>query len=265
MQKVMSLTTQALGGEPGIPDLATLAGWVADHRGIAVDLRAYWLDVLLAQELSAGITVPCAGGLFYHERVRESLIGLNANRDTVIGEIHVDTSTLIEDAILLATQKKDVWCALPAPQSLGFTDDYYGDSGEWSDAITAAYRTIMREMRDAGIGGHVLICDTVDEQEISILAGKKVFFFAPAPKKKDFMPLMEYQRRIAVSTKNLEMAIDLSEMYNIHQWIIMEPNNGGIGLALSQFDPDQIIAGGYCKEDCDNYWKKLVESAVYMK
>lgn len=48
MPKIVPLATRALGGEPGIPDLATLAAWVADHRGTAADLTAYRLDVSLA-------------------------------------------------------------------------------------------------------------------------------------------------------------------------------------------------------------------------
>jgi len=265
MPKIVPLATRALGAEPGEPDLAALSGWVADHRGTAADLHAYRLDVSLAPELAAGIMFPCAGGLFCCERIRESLIGLNTGRDTAVEEIHVDASALIEDATLLAAQKREVWCALPAPHSLGITDTYYGDDDEWCDAITAAYRTIMRAMRDAGIGGHVLICDTVDEQEVSLLAGKKVLFYAPASDHNDLVPLMEYQREIAVSTMMLGKAIDLANEYEVHRWIIMDPDREGIRLALSHFDPDQVMAGGYCSDNCDTYWKKLVNHAVYVK
>ena len=36
-----------------------------------------------------------------------------------------------------------------------------------------------------------------------------------------------------------------------------------INLACSHLDPDQIVAGGYCTEDCGEYWKDLVTAAVY--
>jgi hypothetical protein len=32
--------------------------------------------------------------------------------------------------------------------------------------------------------------------------------------------------------------------------------------ALEHLDPDQISLGGYCREDCAEYWKALVERAV---
>ena len=42
----------------------------------------------------------------------------------------------------------------------------------------------------------------------------------------------------------------------------MKPESG---LHYRTFYPDQVTAGGYCTDACDTYWKKLVESAVYMK
>ena len=38
---------------------------------------------------------------------------------------------------------------------------------------------------------------------------------------------------------------------------------GKIALALSEFDPDHLMAGGYCTGDGEGYWNKLVASAGY--
>jgi hypothetical protein len=265
MSKIVPLATRALGAEPGIPDRSALAEWIAGHRGTAADLQACRLDLSLAPELSAGITHPCAGGLFCRDRMCESLAGLNAAGDTVTGDLHADTALLAQDARLLAAQRKDVWCALPAPRSLGITDRYYRDDDEWSENLTTAYRTLMRAMRDEGIGGHVLICDTVEEQEISRLAGKKVFFFAPAPGQTDLIPLMEYQRQVAVGPLMLEAALDLANEYEVNRWIIVDPDEEGIRRVLSHVDPDQVVASGYCTAACDTYWSHLVDHAVYRK
>jgi len=265
MPKVVPLATRALGTEPGMPDLAALAGWVADHRGTAADLHAFQLDHSLAPQLSAGITFPCAGGLFCRDRIRESLIGLDVKRDAAVGELHVETGALAGDASRLAAEKREVWCALPAPSNLGITDRYYHDDEEWRAAMTGAYRTMMRAMRDSGVGGHVLICTTVDEQEIAHLAGKKVFFFAPNPGYTDFETLMEYQRIVAVNPKMLETAIDRADQYEMNHWILVDPDKEGIRLALSHFDPDQVAGGGYCTDECDTYWEELTQRAVYEK
>jgi hypothetical protein len=265
MPKEVPLPTRALGTESVKPDLSSLAAWISKHRGITADLMAYRLDTTLAPELDAGISFPCAGGLFYHERIRECLTGLNAKENTVTGEIHVDGNALAEDSVLVTTQKKEVWCAFPAPHTLGITDKYYNDDEEWSQALTGAYRIMMRTMRDAGIGGHILIGNTLDEREISALAGKKVFFFSPSPGKNDLALLMEYQRQVAISTKMIGAAIDLATGYEINRWILLDPDKEGIRHILSHVDPDQVIAGGYCTGESDTYWKNLVDSAVYTK
>lgn len=265
MAKILPLATRAFGAEPPVPDIATLASWVADHRGTAADLHAFRLDISLASQLDSGITFPCAGGLFCRDRILECLAGLNDDRNSAVGELDVDPGALTDDAMMLAAQKKEVWCAFPSPHTLGIIDTYYGDDDEWCDAITGAYRTLMRAMRDAGIGGHVLICDTVDEAEISALAGKKVFFFTPEPDREDLLKIMEYQQQVAAGNNMLETVFDLANEYDISRLIVIDPDDDGLRLALSHLDPDQVTAGGYCTDACDTYWAKLVESAVYVK
>ncbi len=126
--------------------------------------------------------------------------------------------------------------------------------------LAGAYRTIMRAMRDAGIGGHVLLCGMMNETDISLLARDNVFFFPTAPDEESLRILMEHQRRVAVNKKMLEIVFDLANEYDLHQLIVMDPDDEAIRLALSHLDPDQVMAGGYCTDACDTYWGKLMES-----
>lgn len=265
MAKIVPLPTRAFGAEPGIPDLSALAGWIADHRGTTADLLAYRLDTSLAPQLAAGITVPCAGGLFYRDRVLGQLTGLNRQQDTITGEIDTEGTALAEDAALLTGQKKNVWCALPAPSELGIADAYYLDDDERGDAVAAAYRKMMRNMRDAGIGGHVLMGKTAVESEVAALARKKVFFFVPDASAEDMEILLEHQREVAAAPTRLADLPDLAGEYDIRRIDLVDPDEDAIKTALSLFDPDQISIGGYCTAACDTYWKTLAESAVYRK
>ena len=61
----------------------------------------------------------------------------------------------------LLYRKKIPGVPCPPPICLRITDTYYNDEYEWNDAITGTYRTLMRSMRDIGINGHVLICNTI--------------------------------------------------------------------------------------------------------
>jgi hypothetical protein len=263
MAKRLKLVTRALGAEPGMPDIAALAAWITEHRGTTADIITYLLDQSLAPQVIAGIVAPCAGGRFYKNRIMGSLLGIVDSKAT--GEIDVDPYALREDAAGIVVQKKSAWCALPAPHALGITDTYYDDEYEWNDAITGSYRTLMRSMRDVGISGHVLICDTVSEPELIALVRPNVFFFQPKPDRESLTCLLEHQREIAVAGDQLDIVLDLSSEFDLRKIIIIDPDQQSIARALSCLDPDQVSSGGYCTEMCKEYWKNLVESAVYSK
>jgi hypothetical protein len=263
MAKLHKLPTRAFGAEPGIPDIARLSAWIAEHRGTLADITTYQLYQSLAPQLEAGIGHPCAGGKFVADRIRASLLGVVNGR--AVDEVAVNPETIIEDAAGIVVQKRNCWCALPAPHLLGLTDGYYCDDEEWSDALTGAYCTITRAMRDIGIAGHVLICDKADEMEITALAQKNVFFFQPDADRKDFEILMEHQRQIAVNPEQLETVFSLTDEYDLRKIFIVDADAAAIMLALSHLDPDQVSVGGYCQDNNGEYWKNLVDAAVYTR
>ena len=261
MAKRLKLATRGFGAEPGQPDVAALAEWIAEHRGRTADIVTYQLDRSLAPQVSAEIGIPCAGGKFYACRVRECLRGVHEDRIT--DELSLDPGPVVEDAAGIVLQKKGAWCALPAPHTLGLTDGYYDDAGEYNDAVTAVYRTLMRSMRDTGVAGHVLIADTATEVEVQALARRKVFFFEPHPTREDLEILLERQRQVAITGDMLGTLLDLKGEYDVSRVCLVDPDRESVQLALSHLDPDQVSAGGYCVQDCGEYWKELVSAAVY--
>ncbi len=263
MAKLHKLPTRAFGAEPGIPDVALLSEWIAEHRGTLADITTYQLFQSLTPQLEAGIGHPCAGGKFCADRIRASLLGVAEGR--AIDEVAVNPDAIIEDAAGIVVQKRNCWCALPAPHVLGLNDGYYCDDEEWSDALTRAYCTITRAMRDIGIAGHVLICDKADEMEITALVQKYVFFFQPEADRKAFEMLLEYQRQIAVNPGQLETVFSLTDEYDLRKIFIVDADAEAIRLALSRLDPDQVSVGGYCRDDDGEYWKNLVDAAVYTR
>src|SRR5512138_866952 len=154
MGKRRKLTTRAFGAEPGLPDTAGLAAWIAEHRGREADLTTFLLDRSLAPQIPAGIGWPCAGGRFYADRIRRSMAGLFEDR--IEAELHADLAAVTEDAAGIVLQQKGAWCAVPAPSLLGLQDRHYGDPDERDDAVAGVYRTILRAMRDTGVAGHIL-------------------------------------------------------------------------------------------------------------
>jgi len=261
MGKRVKLATRAFGGEPGSPEVAALAAWVAEHRGRMADITTFQLDRSLAPQLEAGIMTPCAGGKFYADRIRQCIAGISDNRAT--GELHLDDQQIVEDAAGIVVQKKGAWCAMPAPHVLGITDTYYDNEAEWTGAICDMYRALTRAMRDTGVPAHVLVCDTMDDAELAALSSQKIFFFQPEPCRDDLARLMEHQRQLAVRKPHLKKVLDLMDEYTLQKVFIVDPDEESINLALSHLDPDQVVIGGYCTDAGGNYWKDLVAAAGY--
>jgi hypothetical protein len=263
MVKRRNLSTRAFGAEPGIPDVAVLAAWIADHRGTPADMITYLLDQSLAPQLAAGIISPCAGGRFYRNRIMECLAGVEEGK--AIGEIHLNPHAIIEDAAGIVLRKKGTSCALPAPHLLGIMDTYYHDDEEWNGAIAGVYHDLMRSMRDTGIKGHVLICREIHEPEIESLVRPNIFVFQPEPDRESLACLMEHQHQIAVGRDYVDTVLALSSEYDLRKIIIVDPDVDSINRALECLDPDQVSAGGYCTDTCTDYWKNLVDAAVYTR
>jgi len=263
MVKRRNLLTRALGAEPLVPDIAALAGWVQERRaeGEGGDLTSFLLGQSLQPQISAGISFPCAGGKFCLDRLLASFTGVEER--VFVGETGLDGSDLAADAGAVSRINRNAWCALPAPHLLGIADAYFGDADEAASALAALYRAAMRAMRDAGVAGHVLICDRADEGELPALASQKVFFFHPAPESRDLESLLEYQDRVAVSPDSLTALFDLSGEYDIAQLIIMDHDAESIALALSRLDPEQVVSGGYCTGSPETYWDDVVAKAFY--
>lgn len=263
MVKRVKLPTRGFGAEPGQPDPAALAGWIAEHRGHMADIITYQLDRSLAPQVEAGIETPCAGGKFYADRILAAFSEVCERKAT--GEIHVDTRDIVEDAAGIVVRKKGAWGAMPAPHVLDIEDRYYYDNDEWSGAICEAYGTLMRTMRDTGIAGHVLVCDAMQETELAALARQKIFFFQPKPNPEDLAMLMEHQDQVAVGKECLKTLFNLTSEYTLKKVFIIDPDKEAIALALTHLDPDQVVAGGYCTKECDTYWKDLFDHAAYVR
>jgi len=117
-----------------------------------------------------------------------------------------------------------------------------------------------------GIGGHILIAEKTVPCDIAALARKNVFFFVPRGLKEDLETLLEYREGSCGWNRRWPGGLSsLTEEYEINRITLVDPDEEAIQSALSSFDPDQIVVGGYCTIACDTYWKHLAKSAVYRK
>jgi hypothetical protein len=261
MGKKLLFQTRSLGSEVEFPDLVTLAKWVSEQKPRAGDLMTFMLEQSLGPQIGAGIDIPCAGGMFYRDRVLESLRGIEEG--VITGELEGDPSEVSDDAEGLTRKKGDLWFSIPAPHMLMLEDTYYGDDEEARRAIISEILRLVRSMRDRGIKGHVLLCDRMEYIELEMFAGRKFMFFQENPDASDLADLLEHHQSIAVKPEKLELVIDLMDEYTVKNIILVDPEDNALRAVLKHFDPEHIYAGGFCRSRCQEYWENVADSAVY--
>jgi hypothetical protein len=263
MGKRLSFPTRSFGSDPLPPNPMTISRWVSERRGREGDLITCLLEQGIQLQMNAGISLPCSGGLHYRDRWKAAFTGLTEQAITAeLGVFHHDVRRDAED---LAHIREDLWISVPAPHVLALEDRYYGNTEDADHAIFSVYKTLMREQRDVGIRGHVLLCKTVQRDELESLAGKKAFFFPHNLNRKSLGILLEYQQTVALKPGQLRLITDLMDEYEVHSIVLLDPEEQDLRQALFIRDPDQILCGGYCTTSCEEYWKILVEKSSILK
>lgn len=256
MKRRIDLILRSLGSEymPD-PDINVLAKWITGQKRSRCDLISYKLEKsLMAQE---GIDIPCSGGLFYSKRLYESIGGLRSGG--LGSEPYPVAFDMSDDAERLRKIRKGCYMALPAPSSLEISDYYFNDYTDFISALCEVYSRLMREQRDRGIKGHILISDRFSGIELEELSGPKTFFFSPSAGSKVMSSILEVQGRIAVFPDRLDVLFELMSEYEIKSVTIIDPEENDYDRLLSEFDPDSIFSGGYCRGCDKDYWDRLKE------
>lgn len=262
MAKRLNIPVRSYGSEVGTPTIEELAAWIAARRGKSGgDLLTYKLETSLAAQQP--IEVPTVGGLFYGERFRGALIGVEEG--VLVDEPGIDPREVTADAAALVARKKGIRVAIPAPHLLGVTDGYIEDPEDFKELLADLTARLMREMRDRGVQGHVMITDTADETELERLAGKKCIFFPKDPERFDLELLLEYQNELPILPEQLPFAVERAEEYSIRRLVLINPTSTDLTNAAGYFDQDTLLAGGYCKADCTMYWESLGQEAFILR
>ncbi len=261
MAKKLIFPTRSFGSDASSVELPELSGWAGSRSGKGGDLLLFQLEKTLVPQIDSGIGMTCAGGPFYEERVLECTRGVQEG--LITGELWLDPGLVRGDGKSLRALSPGTWCAMPAPSLLGLKNRYYSDDEDALHALCSHYQGLMREMRDQGIAGHVLLADQADVLEIERLSGRKTFFYLTTNDENSLSILLESQRDVAVQPGDLDIVAGLSDEFRIGTVALCDPDPDSLKRLMEWRDRDQVVAGGYCREECPAYWKSLVESAVF--
>lgn len=254
----MKLPVRAFGEEPGEPDQKELVGWLKQRRGRPGDLISFELEGSLAHQ--AAIDQACVGGLFYAERWSGCITGVEDGVCTA--EPAAEPEWVVEDARAVAALRRHTQIALPAPSALGIRDAFFRDEEEWMGALCEVCGRLMREMRDAGVAGHVLHATSFDPLELEELSGKKVLFFCPEPDRSLLEAVLEVQDEVAVPAAAFGDLSAFLDEFDIRGLFLLDASPADLALAAEYYDPDVIRPAGYCTAECGTYWESLAEDAV---
>ncbi|HVP93988.1 MAG TPA: hypothetical protein VMS89_02330 [Methanoregulaceae archaeon] len=264
MKKTIKFQTVSLGSDlSGESDRDAIKEWIRERHHKGGDILLFHLLHLISIQKTAGVDALCAGGVFYRDRIMGCLKGV---RDAIItGELDIDPEPVLSDMMELLNAGYRFRMAIPAPHGFELEDMYYGDAEEVSSALLSRYRRFLREMRDAGVSGHILIYKEPVVEEFELMAGKKVFFFNPVHTGPDLELLLEYQDTIAISPGGLDLIIGMTEEYKVNNLILLDPAEETVTRALRYWDPGQISVGGYYQGQPDGYWETIVSASSYTR
>jgi hypothetical protein len=257
MKKRLKIPVRSLGAEEAQPTVEDLAAWIPAKRGSICDTITYQLEHSLKQQDT--VDIACVGGFYYASRMLDSIEGIEEN--SLTAEPALSADDVIRDARSIITLRKQTWVCMPGVSELGIKNRYFRDDEEFFEVICSLYLRLMREMRDCGMAGHVVIGNRFSGEEYELLAGPKTFFFSPEPDRAILSAILEVQTSIAIPPALLKLLPDFLDAYDLRHLILMDAREPDFASAAREFDHEELTSGGYCVTDCDDYWNQIVEKA----
>ncbi len=257
MKKRQIFPLWSFGAEVSDPELGDLSDWVRGRRIFPCDLVTYKVEHSLGKQ--AEVEMPCYGGLDYRMRIVLSLEEVRGG--FLRGEPALDYEMLLHDAKSALKMNKRVRVCLPSPLSLGIEDGYFGDSDDFTSALSHLYRKMMRELRDAGIRECVIIGERFSSIELEELVSGKAFFFSPTSNSAALCAILEVQDEVAVPSLRLVHLLDILNEYDVSTVALIDAGPRDFERALRAFDPEDLMAGGYDTGNRQDYWTDLKKRA----
>ncbi|WFN34775.1 hypothetical protein L1S32_01225 [Methanogenium sp. S4BF] len=260
MNKRRNLPVWSFGGEEPDPDVPTLAAWAGRQKDVDCDLLSFKIERSLGDQ--KGIDRLAYGGMFYKDRVYDSLGGIRSG--FLCEEPWVRPESLRADASRAVAFSRKVWAVLPSPAQLKIEDGIFHDREEYESVLCSLYGLMMREIRDAGVYGTILVGEQFSTIEREMLPGRRVFLHSLSGSSRAVSGILEVQSSLSLPAHRLPVIPDLLDEYEIRSLSVIDGTEKDFSGLLTYFDADDLTAGGLSPGGGKNYWEGISSHAFVL-
>jgi len=257
MNKRRNLPVFSFGGEEPDPNVPDLAAWAGRQKSVGGDLLSYKVEHSLQDQ--AGLDRLAYGGMYYADRMRESVGGIRSG--FLREEPWICPESLRADASRAARFSRKVWAVVPSPLHLKIEDGIYHDREEYESALCRTYDLLMREMRDAGVYGTIIIGEQFSVLERDLLPGRRVLLHSLSGTSRSVSGILEVQNSLSLPARRLGILPDLLDEYEVRSICVIDGTETDFAGLLSYFDADAMSAGGFSECGGKEYWDGVREHA----
>lgn len=260
MNKRRNLPVWSFGGEEPDPDVPTLAAWVGGQKNVACDLLSFKVERSLGDQ--KGIDRPAYGGIFYKDRLYDSLGGIRSG--FLCEEPWVRPESLRADALRAVAFSRKVWAVLPSPTYLKIEDGVFDDREEYESTLCRIYGHLMREIRDVGVYGTIIIGEQFSPVERELLPGRRVFLHSLTGSSRAVSGILEVQSSLSLPAHRLSVIPDLLDEYEIRSLSVIDGTEKDFSGLLAYFDAENLTAGGLSPGGGKKYWEGVSAHAFVL-
>ncbi len=255
-----NLSVLSFGGEEPDPSLPTLAAWAGRQKDVECDLLSFKVERSLGDQ--KGIDRLAYGGLFYTDRLYDSIGGIRSG--FLCEEPWARPAALRADASRAVAFSRKVWAVLPSPTHLKIEDGIFSDREEYESALCRMYGLLMREIRDTGVYGTIIIGDQFSPVERELLPGRRVFLHSLTGSSRAVSGILEVQSALSLAAHRLSVIPDVLDEYEIRSLSVIDGTEKDFSGLLAYFDAEDLTAGGLSVGGGKKYWEGVSAHAFVL-
>jgi len=119
----------------------------------------------------------------------------------------------------------------------------------------------MREMRDAGVYGTIIVGDQFSSIERELLPGRRVLLHSLSGNTKAIAGILEVQSSLSLPAHRLSVIPDLIDEYEIRSLTVIDGKESDFSGLLRYFDVENLTAGGLSSGGGKKYWEYVSSHA----